>query len=83
MAEQRQHGGACRDVDGALEGPALEAAGGSLRDLVSVPIFDRFRRVRGHESVYRDCAHPTRATVMKDVIGGKARIEVQAHACPT
>ena len=65
---------------------AMEAAGGSMRDLVSVLIFlTDASEFDAMNAVYREFIlepYPTRATVVvKELIGGKARIEVQAHAC--
>jgi enamine deaminase RidA (YjgF/YER057c/UK114 family) len=64
---------------------AMEAAGGSMRDLVSVLIFlTDASEFDAMNAVYREFIlepYPTRATVVvKELIGGKARIEVQAHA---
>lgn len=65
---------------------SLDAAGGSMRDLVSVLIFlTHSSEFEAMNAVYREYVpepYPTRATVVvKELIGGKARIEVQAHAC--
>lgn len=67
---------------------SLEAAGGSMRDLVSVLIFltdpSDFDAMNAVYREYVPEPYPTRATVVvKELIGGKARIEVQAHACLT
>jgi 2-iminobutanoate/2-iminopropanoate deaminase len=64
---------------------ALEAAGGSMGSLVSVLIFmTAASEFEAMNAVYRDYVpepYPTRATVVvKELIGGKARIEVQAQA---
>ncbi|MGY2049754.1 RidA family protein [Methylobacterium sp. JK268] len=64
---------------------ALEAAGGSLRDVCSVLIFlTDSSEFDAMNAVYREYItepYPTRATVVvKELIGGKARIEVQAQA---
>lgn len=64
---------------------SLEAAGGSMSDLVSVLIFmTDSSEFDAMNAVYREYIpepYPTRATVVvKELIGGKARIEVQAHA---
>lgn len=64
---------------------ALEAAGGSMGHLVSVLIFlTDAAEFDAMNAVYREYVgepYPTRATVVvKELIGGKARIEVQAQA---
>ena len=64
---------------------ALEAAGGSLKDVVSVLIFlTDASEFEAMNAVYREYItepYPTRATVVvKELIGGKARIEIQAQA---
>ena len=64
---------------------ALEAAGGSAKDLVSVLIFmtdaSEFDAMNAVYRRYIPEPYPTRATVVvKELIGGKARIEVQAQA---
>lgn len=64
---------------------ALEAAGGSLRDVVSVLVFlTDASEFEAMNAVYREYItepYPTRATVVvKELIGGKARIEIQAQA---
>ena len=64
---------------------SLEAAGASTRDLVSVLIFmTDAAEFEAMNAVYREYIgepYPTRATVVvKELIGGKARIEVQAQA---
>lgn len=64
---------------------AMEAAGGSMRDLVSVLIFltdaSEFDAMNAVYREYISEPYPTRATVVvKELIGGKARIEVQAQA---
>lgn len=64
---------------------ALEAAGASTKDLVSVLIFmtdsAEFEQMNAVYREYIPEPYPTRATVVvKELIGGKARIEVQAHA---
>jgi reactive intermediate/imine deaminase len=64
---------------------SLEAAGASMRDIVSVLIFmTDASEFEAMNAVYREYVpqpYPTRATVVvKELIGGKARIEVQAHA---
>lgn len=65
---------------------AIEAAGGSLKDVVSVLIFlTDASEFEAMNAVYREYItepYPTRATVVvKELIGGKARIEIQAQAC--
>lgn len=64
---------------------AMEAAGGSMSDIVSVLIFmtdaSEFDAMNAVYREYISEPYPTRATVVvKELIGGKARIEVQAHA---
>ncbi|MBV9567813.1 MAG: RidA family protein [Hyphomicrobiales bacterium] len=64
---------------------SMEAAGGSMKDIVSVLIFlTDASEFDAMNAVYREYIgepYPTRATVVvKELIGGKARIEVQAHA---
>jgi 2-iminobutanoate/2-iminopropanoate deaminase len=64
---------------------SLEAAGGSMADLVSVLVFMTDEsEFEAMNAVYREYVpepYPTRATVVVSaLIGGKARIEVQAHA---
>ncbi|MFE1598964.1 RidA family protein [Methylobacterium sp. ID0610] len=64
---------------------ALAAAGGSLKDVVSVLIFlTDASEFEAMNAVYREYfaePYPTRATVVvKELIGGKARIELQAQA---
>jgi 2-iminobutanoate/2-iminopropanoate deaminase len=64
---------------------AMEAAGGSLRDVVSVLIFltdaADFDAMNAVYTEFFSEPYPTRATVVvKELIGGKARIELQAQA---
>jgi 2-iminobutanoate/2-iminopropanoate deaminase len=64
---------------------SVEAAGGSMADLVSVLVFMTDEsEFEAMNAVYREYVpepYPTRATVVVSaLIGGKARIEVQAHA---
>jgi 2-iminobutanoate/2-iminopropanoate deaminase len=64
---------------------SLEAAGGSMADLVSVLVFMTDEsEFEAMNAVYREYVpepYPTRATVVvRALIGGKARIEVQARA---
>lgn len=64
---------------------SMEAAGGSLRDVVQVLIFlTDSRDFDAMNQVYMEYfsePYPTRATVVvKELIGGKTRVEIQAQA---
>jgi enamine deaminase RidA (YjgF/YER057c/UK114 family) len=64
---------------------AMEAAGGTLRDVAQVLIFitdsSEFDAMNKVYVEYFSEPYPTRATVVvKELIGGKARVEIQAQA---